>query len=144
MPILSHGSVSICRTSRPLRVWCSAQLSNFDFIEQFVIPVPGHGHGLFTLAIYYEGKWTTNRNPLSPSIPLGQRMAEALPRHNLRVFRGHKFSDSHSQVQPRGFASTSPQSRSDCVSHKSTVGHGDPNHTVTVTGYLLGDQLPLV
>ncbi len=29
----------------------------------------GHGHGLFILATYHKGKWTTHPNPLSPSIP---------------------------------------------------------------------------
>ncbi len=28
----------------------------------------GHGHGLFVLATYYEGKWTTNPNPLTTCI----------------------------------------------------------------------------
>ncbi len=29
----------------------------------------GHGHGLFILATYHKGKWTTHPNPLSPVIP---------------------------------------------------------------------------
>jgi hypothetical protein len=29
----------------------------------------GHGHGIFILATHPEGTWTTNPNPLSPSIP---------------------------------------------------------------------------
>ncbi len=29
----------------------------------------GHGHGIFILATYPEGTWSTNPNPLSPSIP---------------------------------------------------------------------------
>ncbi len=33
----------------------------------------GHGHGLFILATYYEGKWTTNPNPLSCVLQLTWR-----------------------------------------------------------------------
>ncbi len=29
----------------------------------------GHGHGIFILETHPEGKWTTNPNPLLPSIP---------------------------------------------------------------------------